>query len=127
MKLIFHYTRSNISSAYFDNDSKAPYFSEYVRIQLNDMLYGAVDINKDGYIVNTTLDLGYQTVADEIMEKAYHSINERYKSKSDSRLGIVDKTYVPVIDMLSLMFDLEDIQVAGAKQKKAAINELNKK
>jgi penicillin-binding protein 1A len=122
----YNYTRSNISSAYFDNDSKAPYFSEYVRIQLNDMLYGAVDINKDGYIVNTTLDLGYQTVADEIMEKAYHSINERYKSKSDSRLGIVDKTYVPVIDMLSLMFDLEDIQVAGAKQKKAARNEFYK-
>lgn len=119
----YNYTRSNISSAYFDNDSKAPYFSEYVRIQLNDMLYGAVDINKDGYVVHTTLDLGYQAVADEIMEKAFHSINERYKSKSDSRLGIVDETYVPIVDMLSLLFNLEDIQVAGSKQKKAARKE----
>jgi len=116
----YNYTRSNISSAYFDNDSKAPYFSEYVRIQLNDMLYGAVDINKDGYVVNTTLDLGYQSIADEVMQKAYHSINERYKTKSDSRLGIVDKTYVPIVDMLSLLFNLDDIQVAGSKQKKAA-------
>jgi len=119
----YNYTRSNISSAYFDNDSKAPYFSEYVRIQLNDMLYGAVDINKDGYIVQTTLDLGYQAIADEIMDKAYHSINERYKTKSDKRLGIVDETYVPIVDMLSLIFNLEDIQVAGSKQKKAARNE----
>jgi len=122
----YNYTRSNISSAYFDNNSKAPYFSEYVRIQLNDMLYGAVDINKDGYVVHTTLDLGYQAVADEIMEKAFHSINERYKTKSDSRLGIVDKTYVPIVDMLSLLFNLEDIQVAGSKQKKAARNEFYK-
>ncbi|MCK5675132.1 MAG: transglycosylase domain-containing protein, partial [Spirochaetales bacterium] len=122
----YNYTRSNISSAYFDNDSKAPYFSEYVRIQLNDMLYGAVDINKDGYVVHTTLDLGYQAIADEIMNKAYHSINERYKTKSDSRLEIVDETYVPIVDMLSLIFNLEDIQVAGSKQKKAARNDFYK-
>jgi penicillin-binding protein 1A len=116
----YNYTRSNISSAYFDNNSRAPYFSEYVRIQLNDMLYGAVDINKDGYIVHTTLDLDYQKIADDVMGRAFHSINERYKTKSDSRLGIVDKTYVPIVDMLSLLFNLEDIQVAGSKQKKAA-------
>src|SRR6056297_3257664 len=71
-----HYGRSNIASAYFDNQSKAPYFSEYVRLQLNDMLYGAVDINKDGYIVHTTLDLNHQRTADSIMEKSYRRINE---------------------------------------------------
>jgi len=119
----YNYTRSNISSAYFDNDSKAPYFSEYVRIQLNDMLYGAVDINKDGYIVHTTLDLGYQAIADKVMDKAFHSINQKYKSKSNLRLNLVDKTYVPIVDMLSLLFNLDDIQVAGSKQKKASRNE----
>ncbi len=116
----YNYTRSNIASAYFDNNSKAPYFSEYVRIQLNDMLYGAVNINKDGYIVHTTLDLGYQHIADSVMNNAFHSINERYKNKADDRLGIVDNSYVPIIDMLGLAFNLEDIQVAGARQKKAA-------
>ncbi len=116
----YNYTRSNIASAYFDNDSKAPYFSEYVRIKLNDMLYGAVNINKDGYIVHTTLDLGYQKIADKVMDKAFHSINERYKNKADNRLSIVDNSYVPIIDMLGLAFNLSDIQVAGARQKKAA-------
>ena len=116
----YNYTRSNIASAYFDNNSKAPYFSEYVRIKLNDMLYGAVNINKDGYIVHTTLDLGYQHIADKVMNKAFHSINERYKNKADDRLSIVDDNYVPIIDMLGLAFNLEDIQVAGARQKKAA-------
>ncbi len=116
----YNYTRSNIASAYFDNNSKAPYFSEYVRIRLNDMLYGAVNINKDGYIVHTTLDLGYQKIADKVMDKAFHSINERYKNKSNDRLNIVDNNYVPIIDMLGLTFNLGDIQVSGARQKKAA-------
>ncbi len=116
----YNYTRSNIASAYFDNNSKAPYFSEYVRIKLNDMLYGAVNINKDGYIVHTTLDLGYQKIADKVMDKAFHSINERYKNKSDKRLNIADNSYVPIIDMLGLTFNLRDIQVSGARQKKSA-------
>ncbi len=116
----YNYTRSNIASAYFDNNSKAPYFSEYVRIKLNDMLYGAVNINKDGYIVHTTLDLGYQKIADKVMDKAFHSINERYKNKSDKRLNIADNSYVPIVDMLGLAFNLGDIQVSGARQKKAA-------
>lgn len=116
----YNYTRSNIASAYFDNNSKAPYFSEYVRIKLNDMLYGAVNINKDGYIVHTTLDLGYQKIADKIMDKAFHSINQRYKNKSDKRLDIVDTSYVPIVEMLGLTFNLPDIQVSGARQKKAS-------
>ncbi len=123
----YNYTRSNIASAYFDNDSKAPYFSEYVRIKLNDMLYGAVNINKDGYIVHTTLDLGYQKIADKVMDKAFHNINEKYKNKADDRLNIVDNRYVPIIEMLGLTFNLGDIQVAGARQKKAARKEFYKK
>jgi penicillin-binding protein 1A len=118
----YDFSRSNIASAYFDNESKAPYFSEYVRIQLNDMLYGAVDINKDGYIVHTTLDLGYQRLADDIMDKAFVDINERYRSLKGERLDIADDMYVPIADLLALTFNLEDMKVAGAKQKKAALD-----
>ena len=37
------------------------------------MLYGAVDVNKDGYVVHTTLDLGIQDAAQRIMDKAYRN------------------------------------------------------
>ena len=117
----YDYERSNIASAYFDNNSRAPYFSEYVRLKLNDMLYGAVDINKDGYIVHTTLDLGYQEAANKIMEQAHTDINTRYQNTSKKRLNIVDQRYVPMVDLLSLAFNLQDIQVAGAKEKKKAL------
>ncbi|MBN2048849.1 MAG: PBP1A family penicillin-binding protein [Spirochaetales bacterium] len=118
----YDYSRSNIASAYFDNQSKAPYFSEYVRLQLNDMLYGAVDINRDGYVVHTTLDLRYQEIAQKVMDQGYRDINLRYRNIANERLDIVDQDYVPIIDLLSLMFDLEDIRVAGAKQRSEAMN-----
>jgi penicillin-binding protein 1A len=118
----YDFSRSNISSAYFDNESKAPYFSEYVRVRLNDILYGAVDINKDGYVVHTTLDMGHQRVADEIMEKAFLDINERYRTQRSDRLNIADDIYVPISDLLALTFNLDNLKVAGAKEKKAALD-----
>ena len=116
----FDYSRSNIASAWFDNDSKAPYFSEYVRLQLNDMLYGAVDVNKDGYIVHTTLDLDIQNTARRIMDEAYRDINQKYHMYSSNRYEIVNEQYISVIDLLSLTFNIEDIRAAGSKQKSVA-------
>lgn len=118
----YDYSRSNIASAYYDNDSKAPYFSEYVRLQLNDMLYGAVDINRDGYIVHTTLDLRYQEIAQKYMDEGYRDINTQYRSIANERLEIVDSEYVPIIDMLALAFNLEEIKVAGAKKRAEAMD-----
>ncbi|MBI9104756.1 MAG: PBP1A family penicillin-binding protein [Spirochaetales bacterium] len=116
----YDYERSNIASAYFDNNSKAPYFTEYVRLQLNDMLFGAVDINKDGFVVHTTLDLNYQKIAEETMEWGYADINQRYQNTSTERLDIVDDEYVPIIELLSLAFNIEDITISGSKEKKEA-------
>lgn len=116
----YDFSRSNIASAWFDNNSEAPYFSEYVRLRLNDMLYGAVDINKDGYTVHTTLDMDMQRKAREVMDKAYRSINQRYQSYSNERYEVVDKGYTAILDLLSLTFNMDDIQVAGTTQKKKA-------
>ena len=116
----YDYSRSNIASAYFGNDSLAPYFSEYVRLELNDMLYGAVDVNKDGYIVHTTLDLNMQGIAQRTMDHAYRDINQKYQEYSDDRYNNVNENYVNIVDLLSLTFNIEDIRVTGAKQKSIA-------
>ncbi|MDC7226687.1 MAG: PBP1A family penicillin-binding protein [Spirochaetales bacterium] len=118
----FDYSRSNIASAYIGNDSLAPYFSEYVRLELNDMLYGAVDVNKDGYIVHTTLDLDIQSSAQKIMDRAYREINQKYQDYSDERYNTVNEEYVNLVDLLSLTFNIGDIRVTGAKQKSIATN-----
>lgn len=116
----YDYTRSNIASAYFENTSKAPYFSEYVRQQLENMLYGSLDVNRDGFIIHTTLDLGYQQTADDLMQKGLHSINTTYQANVDTKVGYVDKRFLPIVNMLSLVFNFEDIRVADAKRISAA-------
>ena len=114
------YTRSSSTSAYLSNESQAPYFSEYIRQQLEDLLFGSVDIYKDGYIVHTTLDLEYQRTADSIMREGIRSINQRYRSSSQERFSVVDTRYVPLLDMMSLAFNIDNIKVAGARQRREA-------
>ncbi|MDC7125905.1 MAG: PBP1A family penicillin-binding protein [Spirochaetales bacterium] len=116
----YDYSRSNIASAYTGNDSRAPYFSEYVRLQLNDMLFGAVDVNKDGYVVHTTLDLDIQDSAQKIMDKAFREINQKYQAYTKRRYNNVNDNYIDLVNLLSLTFNLKDIRVSGSKQKSVA-------
>ncbi len=117
------YTRSNTTSAYYANESQAPYFSEFVRQQLEDLLFGSVDIYKDGYIVHTTLDLDYQRSADRIMQEGLRSVNQRYQATSTDRFDVVNQRYIPLLDMMALAFNLENVKVAGAQQKREAKEE----
>lgn len=114
-------TRSSTATAYFDNESKAPYFTEYVRLQLEDLLFGSVvDINREGLIIHTTLDLEIQETAKEMITKGLHTINAKYRTEKNLRLSVAENTFLPVIEMMSLLFDIEEIRIAGVKQKKDA-------
>lgn len=112
----FDYTRV-ASSAFYSRDDKAPWFSEYVRRQLEDMLYGSLDINKDGFVVNTTLDLDMQASADAYMKRGIEGANREFHASNAIRLGEADKTYVPIVEALGLAFDLEELFVSDNKSK----------
>lgn len=117
----YDYTRSNIASAYFDNLSKAPYFSEYIRLQLENMLLGSlININEEGFTVHTTLDLNYQRIAEDLLLKGLAKANSTYRANTEKRLSYANTSFVPVIDLLSLTFNLEDIVVAGKPQQRAS-------
>lgn len=114
-------TRSSTATAYFENESKAPYFTEYVRLQLEDILFGSVvDINREGLIIHTTLDLDVQETAQEIMSKGIHTINARYRTEKNLRQTETERRFLPTIEMLSLLFNVEEIRMAGIKQKNDA-------
>ncbi len=116
----YDYTRSSAEIAINTKEDRAPFFSEYVRRQLEEMVLGSNDIYRDGFIVHTTLDLEYQQVADKVMQKGITDVNRTYQSNSQFRLDFADETFVPMIDLLSLTFNLDDIRVAGAKKKENA-------
>ncbi len=112
----FDYTRVD-QAAYFSRDDEAPWFSEHVRRQLDDMLYGSMDYYTDGLAVYTTLDLDQQRLADRYMAEGIAAANANFQRSSGERLGDAANVYVPVVEMLGLAFDLEDLFVSDGKVK----------
>ena len=105
-------TRSNTTTAYFSNLSRAPYFSEFVRIELEDLLYGSlVDINREGFVIHTTLDLEIQNAAEEIMGRGIRKINTNYQAGTDKRIEEADSLFLASVQALSLVFDMKQLRI----------------
>ncbi|OQY34679.1 MAG: hypothetical protein B6241_03835 [Spirochaetaceae bacterium 4572_59] len=119
----YDWSRDNLTTAFFDREDLAPWFSEYIRGELDEMLYGKQDIYRDGYSVYTTLNLDYQQKADELINEGLVKWNKTYQANIGNRMDVVDDQYVPVIDLLSLVFNIDDIRIAGSQEKIRAKDE----
>ena len=113
----FDFSRAASSTAFFNREDRAPYFSEHVRNQLqNEILLGTSDIYRDGYRVYTTLDLNAQESAQRHLSQGIHNSNRIFSRGQEAQQAYVDSRFVPTIDMLSLAFNIPDIHVADARQ-----------
>ncbi len=110
--LNFDYTRTN-SSAFFMRDDKAPWFSEYVRRELADMIYGDADIYTSGFTVNTTGNLAHLQVANLLMEKAIKNANLEYKAALRQKQTGAFSTYVPMSELITLVFNLQNLKMSN--------------
>jgi penicillin-binding protein 1A len=104
----YDYTRTN-STAYFEREDKAPWFSEYIRNQLDELLFGSYDILTDGLVVHTTLNLDCQAVAEERMKADIEDVNSRYLALASSRINSSNVEFLPMIDMLGLGFNIDEL------------------
>lgn len=117
----YDFTRSSTSTAFLDRDDEAPYFSEYVRGQLEgDILLGRpVDINRAGYVVHTTLNLDHQEAGErhlrEGLDHANRSVRDA-RNRALSRAGDI----IPMLDLMGLTFNLPDLQVSGVRNQQEA-------
>ena len=117
----FDYTRTS-TSAYMMRDDKAPWFSEYVRRELSGMIYGSDDIYTSGFTVNTTLNLAHQQIAQDVMVKYIDDANARYKREHSSKTGVATNIYVPMTEMLALLFDIPELKVSEQRTEVVANN-----
>ena len=117
----FDFTRTS-TSAYMMRDDKAPWFSEYVRRELGSMIYGSDDTYTSGFTVNTTLNLQHQQIAQSVMEKYIDIANTRYKNEHSSKSDIAFNTYVPLTEMLSLLFDIPSLKMSEKRAEQVANN-----
>ena len=111
----YDYTRASVS-AYYNREDAAPWFSEYVRRELEDMMYGKMYYYRDGYTVLTTLDLKQQEAAARLMAEGLEKANREYAAASKRRLDRAEQTYIPVVNLLSLYFDMEGVRSTSSAQ-----------
>ena len=111
----FDWTRASVA-AYYNREDKAPWFSEYVRRELDVLLYGTRDYYRDGYVVHTTMDLHHQEAAERFMAEGLEKGNSGYAIYSRRSNVQAERTYRPIVDMLTLYFDLTDIRATALDQ-----------
>jgi len=122
----FDWTRASVS-AYYSREDKAPWFSEYVRRELDVIMYGTRDYYRDGYVVNTTLDLRHQEAAEKFMAEGLEKANREFLRSSGRSNTQAERTYIPIVDLLTLYFDLTDIRAAASGQNEVrAVSRYNK-
>ncbi|MDR1421144.1 MAG: PBP1A family penicillin-binding protein [Treponema sp.] len=114
----YDYTRASVS-AYYDREDKAPWFSEYVRRELDGMMYGTMDYYRDGYTVLTTLNLKHQAAAAKYMEEGLLRANREFAKSRGTSIVQAERTWIPIVDLLTLYFDLGDIHTASRGQNEA--------
>jgi penicillin-binding protein 1A len=122
----YDYTRQSVA-AYYNREDKAPWFSEYVRRELDDMMYGSMDYYRDGYTVLTTLDLTHQETAEKYMAQGLEKANKAYNASRGNRFVYAERTFFPVINLLSVFFDMGGIYgTAAARNEARATNRYTK-
>ncbi|MDR0602035.1 MAG: PBP1A family penicillin-binding protein, partial [Treponema sp.] len=114
----YDYTRASVS-AYYDREDKAPWFSEYVRRELDGMMYGTMDYYRDGYTVLTTLNLKHQEAAAKYMAEGLVKANREFTRSRGTSNVQAERTWIPIVNLLTLYFDLDDIHAAGGGQNEA--------
>ena len=124
----FDYTRT-ATAAVFNHDDNAPWFSEYVRRELGNLIYGTEDIYSSGFTVNTTLNLKNQAVAQDVMDRYIRYANRTYQRSTGERTNQAFSVYAPMTELLALTFNLNGLKVSEQRNeaisKAAYTNQLN--
>ena len=118
----FDFTRSNVSSAFYERVDRARHFrhfSEYVRLRLEELLLGKVDLYRDGLTVYTTLDLDQQAIANAVMEQHLNRVNDLRNLQRGTRIAVAEDEFLPVVDLMSLAFDIDRMRIGNQADRMA--------
>ena len=116
--------RSPSQSVHKLAENRAPHFVEYVRQRL-ETLYESKRIYTDGLKVYTSLDLTQQTLADQYLQEGLERQNKVYKITMDRVKQTLDRRILDSLDMLSLIFDLNEITIGEHKNEERVLHHLN--
>ncbi len=116
--------RSPSQSVYKLTENKAPHFVEYVRQKL-EKLYGSERIYTDGLKVYTSLDLSQQSLAEKYLKEGLERQNKIHENTMFRVKKTLDKRVLDSLDMLSLIFSLDKINIGEHKNEERLLSYLN--
>ncbi len=108
-----------MTSAFYERVDRARHFSEYVRLQLEELLLGKVDLYRDGLTVYTTLDLDQQAIANAVMEQHLNRVNDLRNLQRGTRIAVAEEEFLPVVDLMSLAFDIDRMRIGNQAERMA--------
>lgn len=118
--------RSPSQSVYQLQENRAPHFVEYVRQKL-ERLYGSERIYTDGLKVYTSLDLTQQQYAEKYLTEGLSRQNEIYFQNMSVVRDNLDRRFIDSLDMLSLLFNLDRINIGSHKNQERILTYLDEK
>ena len=118
--------RSPSQSVFRMAENKAPHFVEYVRQKL-EKLYGSKRIYTDGLKVYTSLDLRQQELAEKYLREGLERQNKIYKTIMERVNDTLDTKILDSLDMVTLLFSLDNINIGSTKTEKRVLDYLNSK
>jgi penicillin-binding protein 1A len=116
--------RSPSQSVFKLQENRAPHFVEYVRQKL-ERLYGSDRIYTDGLKVYTSLDLTQQGYAETYLTNGLDRQNEIYTQTMNVVRDTFDERFIDSLDMLSLLFNLEKVNIGSHKNEERILTFLD--
>lgn len=116
--------RSPSQSVHLMAENRAPHFIEYVRQKL-EKLYGSKRIYTDGLKVYTSLDLTQQVLAEKYLREGLNRQNLIYNNTMNMVRENLDKKILDSLDMLSLLFDLDTLDIGSHKNEERILSYLD--
>ncbi len=119
----YPYNRAASQNPFAKTNSKAPYFTSYVRQQLQQDLYGNLSFLRDGLVVHTSLNLNYQRDAQRVMKKYIAKYNAIHEQSTKTIFAGVKKSITPAVSLLGFAFNLPHVVAATQKRnEQSALN-----
>ncbi|HUX19700.1 MAG TPA: transglycosylase domain-containing protein, partial [Spirochaetia bacterium] len=112
----YPYNRAASLNPFAKTESKAPYFTSYVRQQLQQELYGNLSFLRDGLVVHTTLNLKFQRDAQSIMKKYIARYNAIHEKSTKSIFADVRTNITPALSLLGFAFNLPRVEASTGKR-----------
>lgn len=120
----YDWQRDTSTTGFTAREDSAPYFSEFIRGELEGILLGDKNIYRDGYTVYTTLNSRFQSLARDIITEGRVQWQDRYETHLKTAVSQAKYEYMPTVNFFSMVFNIRTLNYKAQQGRDKAFNYL---